>query len=52
MSFRSVCTLRDQILDAIARAKINKTDILRTYYGEYQPSDVLLYPPDQVPDSQ
>lgn len=51
MSFPSICTLRDQILDAIARAKVNKTEILRTMFAEDHPSESLLYPADQVPDS-
>lgn len=38
-------------MDAIARAKVNKSEILKTVFSEAHPSESLLYPADQIPDS-
>eukprot|EP01039_Chlorochromonas_danica_P005092 gene5092-5596_t len=49
-SFRSLCQLRENLLDAICRARRPKIFILRALTLDYE-RDELLYPPGEEPDS-
>jgi predicted lipase len=51
MSFRSICQLRDSVLDCICRAKKSKTAILRSAINNLQKED-LLYEPGEEPPSE
>lgn len=50
LSFASISSLRNDVLDMISRAKVNKMAILSAFCRELKEEDVL-YPEDQVPDS-
>ena len=50
LSFRSICILRNQILEAIARAKVNKMYIISGMFQELDDED-LMYARGQEPPS-
>lgn len=51
LSFHSLCHLRNDVLDTISRAKVNKMVIMRSIFKDYRPED-LLFNPGQEPDSE
>lgn len=51
LSFRSLCTLRNRVLDAISRARVNKVLIMKGLFQDIDPED-LMYPVGQEPDSE
>jgi sn1-specific diacylglycerol lipase len=51
MSFRSLCLLRNEVLDCIARAKVNKITIIRSLLNRHTPFDELMYRPGEEPQS-
>lgn len=50
LNFRSLCRLRNDVLDAISRARVNKMMIMQAIFKEFDAQD-LMYPPGQEPDS-
>lgn len=50
LNFRSLCKLRNDVLDAISRARVNKMMIMQAIFKEFSAED-LMYPPGQEPDS-
>lgn len=50
LSFRSLCALRNQVLDAISRAKVNKVYIMKALFKDL-PVEDLMHPEGQEPDS-
>lgn len=50
LSLRSLALLREQILDAISRAKVNKMEIIQSLFKEYHVQD-LLYDKQAAPDT-
>lgn len=50
LSFRSLCRLRNDVLDAISRARVNKMMIMQAIFKEFDAGD-LMHPPGQEPDS-
>ena len=50
LSFRSLCRLRNDVLDAISRARVNKMMIMQAIFKEFDAQD-LMYPPGQEPDA-
>ena len=51
MSFRGLADLREQVLDGIARAKVNKAHIMQSIFREVD-VDAFLYPPGLEPRSR
>lgn len=51
LSFRSLCNLRNQVLDAISRARINKVYIMKALFHDVS-SEELMYPVGQEPESE
>lgn len=51
MSFRALADLREQVLDSIARARVNKAHIMQSIFREVD-MDAFLYPPGQEPPSR
>jgi hypothetical protein len=50
LSFPSLCQLRNEILDSICRAKVNKFYIMRAMFKDFHPND-LMYEEGEEPDS-
>jgi hypothetical protein len=50
LSFRSLCRLRNDVLDAISRARVNKMMIMQALFKDFDAAD-LMYPPGQEPDT-
>ena len=50
LGFRSLCRLRNDVLDAISRARVNKMLIMQAIF-KYFNSEDLMYPPGQEPDT-
>lgn len=50
LSFRTLCRLRNDVLDAISRARVNKMMIMQALFKELDSAD-LMYPAGQEPDS-
>lgn len=50
LNFRSLCKLRNDVLDAISRARVNKMMIMQAIFKEFNSED-LMYPVGQEPDS-
>ena len=50
LNFRSLCKLRNDVLDAISRARVNKMMIMQAIFKEFNSED-LMYPAGQEPDS-
>ena len=50
LNFRSLCRLRNDVLDAISRARVNKMMIMQAIFKEFNAED-LMYPPGQEPDT-
>eukprot|EP01041_Mallomonas_annulata_P007760 gene7760-15877_t len=52
LSVRSLAAMREQVLDAISRAKVNKMVVMQALFKEYvNQVDDLLYEPGTEPDS-
>lgn len=51
LSFPSICRLRNEVLDAICRAKTSKMHIMQAIFRDFAAED-LLYEPGQEPDSE
>lgn len=51
LSLASLSLLREQTLDAIARAKVNKMQIIQSLFKDYTMED-MLYPKSLVPDTE
>jgi len=51
MSFRAMSDLREQVLDAIARARVNKAVIMQTIFKDYD-VDAFLHRPGEEPPSK
>jgi hypothetical protein len=52
LGFRSLCKLRNDILDAICRAKKNKLQILYAIFSRNQDAKDLLHKRGEEPDSK
>jgi hypothetical protein len=52
VGFRSLCKLRNDILDAICRAKKNKLQILYSMFSRNQDAKDLLYKRGEEPNSK
>jgi len=50
LSFPSLCKLRNDVLDAISRARVNKMMIMQAIFKELDSAD-LMYPPGEEPDT-
>mmetsp|Transcript_8707 Transcript_8707/g.19113 ORF Transcript_8707/g.19113 Transcript_8707/m.19113 type:complete len:753 (+) Transcript_8707:114-2372(+) len=50
LSFPSLCQLRNSVLDAISRARVNKMMIMHAIFKDLDSED-LMYPAGQEPDS-
>ena len=50
LSFKSLCRLRNDVLDAISRARVNKMLIMQAIFRDFE-SDDLMHPSGQEPDS-
>jgi len=51
LSFRSLCTLRNRVLDAISRAKVNKVYVMKALFHDHDPSE-FMHPEGQEPESE
>jgi hypothetical protein len=51
LNFISLCRLRNDVLDAISRARVNKMFVLRAIFKDLEPSD-LMYPRGEEPESE
>lgn len=51
MSFRAMSDMREQVLDAIARARVNKAEIMKTIFKDLN-VDEFLYRPGEEPPSK
>ncbi len=51
VSFQSICRLRNDVLDAICRAKTSKAHIMQAVFRDFEVDD-LLYAPGSEPDSE
>lgn len=51
LNFQSLCQLRNDVLDAIARARVNKMLVMKAMFRNMTPDD-LMYPPGQEPDTE
>lgn len=51
LNFTSICVLRNEILDAICRAKVSKMLVMQAIFREFD-NDELMYPPGEEPDSE
>ena len=51
LNFPSLCRLRNDVLDAISRARVNKMFVLRAIFKDLEPND-LMYPRGEEPDSE
>jgi hypothetical protein len=51
MNFPSLCRLRNDVLEAISRARVNKMFVLRAIFKDLEPSD-LMYPRGEEPESE
>lgn len=51
LNYHALFRLRNNILDSIARARVNKMVILKAVFRDVDPLD-LLYPPGQEPESE
>lgn len=51
LNFHSLVKLRNDVLDAICRAKVNKMVIMRTIFLEDVKADDLMYPEGEEPDT-
>ena len=49
LSLHSLLTIREQVLDAISRAKVSKMKIMQGMFTQLN-VDELMYPPGQAPD--
>jgi hypothetical protein len=50
LSFRTLCKLRNDVLDAISRARVNKMMIMQAIFKELDAAD-LMHPAGQEPDT-
>jgi len=51
LNFPALCRLRNDVLDAISRARVNKMFVLRAIFKDLEPSD-LMYVRGEEPDSE
>ncbi len=51
LNFPALCRLRNDVLDAISRAKVNKMVVLGSIFKDVEPSD-LMYARGEEPDSE
>lgn len=52
LSFRSLCALRNDVLDAISRAKVNKMTIFRSIFKREVTADELMFERGEEPPSE
>ncbi len=50
LNFFSICALRNEVLDAISRAKVNKMLIMQALFRDFDSED-LMHPAGEEPDS-
>lgn len=50
LSYRALSKLRNDVLDAISRARVNKMMIMQAIFKKFDASD-LMYPPGEEPDT-
>lgn len=51
LNYHSVSKLRNDVLDAISRARVNKMFIMQAIFKEFHPND-LMFPSGKEPESQ